>query len=176
MTKITNLDATVATDPGNGPAALIASFNRPADGNAYALLDAFSDSTSTAAAICFTGAGRRGLIHCAQLVYAETDTVDFDLLVFDSEPTNQTDNAALSFAAADAAKLVGVYRFTTGAKINVGTNLEVYRAIDIPTASPAAPFAYSSADGNLYGLLVVRTVFTPSSGVKMLVRLSVDRA
>lgn len=175
MTNITNTDTTATPLPTPGPAALIASFSRPADTTAYSLADVFSDSSSTARVICFAGAGRRGLVYNAGLVYAETDTVDFDLLLFDSAPANQTDNATLALAAGDSAKLIGVFRFTTGAKVNIGTNVEAYRAIDITTAQPAAPFAYVSADGNLYGIIVVRTVYTPISAAKMIARLHVVR-
>jgi hypothetical protein len=56
---------------------------------------------------------------------AHTVAADFDLLVFDNEPTNFADNAALALVAADQPRLLTIFRFLTASKINVGTNLVV---------------------------------------------------
>ena len=177
MATVASVDsAVVPTNRGTQPqevATTMVTFARPADTAAYAAGDVVSDSTGTARALAFD-CGRSGLVIGASLVVAETDTADFDLFLFDAEPTNFLDNAALALVAADQPKLLGVFRFLTGAKVNVGTNLELYRAVSAGTDQAVPPIAFSTAD-KLYGLLVTRSVYTPISAAKFAIRLSVQR-
>jgi len=163
-------------------------FARPADINAYVVNDVISDSAGTAKAIEFRGAGQSGCIIGARVGVTETDTLDFDLFLFDAEPTNFADNAALALVAADLPKLIGILRFGNGGKLpGAASNLEIYR----PFASldggviganqqvnvPMPPMPFVSASGSLFGLLVVRTAggWTPTASTSFNIRLGLDR-
>jgi hypothetical protein len=153
----------------------MASFARPADTNAYSAGDVVSDNAGTAKALIFPACGRGGLILSASLVVAHTVAADFDLLVFDNEPTNFADNAALALVAADQPRLLTIFRFLTASKINVGTNLEYYRCTSAGTDQAMPPVAYTNVAGFLYGLLVCRSAATPASGCKFTARLNLAR-
>lgn len=172
---ITLADTTLKGSQGQQSASSMASFLRPNDANAYGAGDVVSDSTATARAIVFPNCGRGGLIHSASLVVAESDTADFDLFLFDQEPTNFLDNAALALVTADQSKLLGVLRFLTGAKVNVGTNLEIYRAVSAGTDQALPPIGYTTTDGRIFGLLVTRSVYTPIAQCKFTIRLGIQR-
>lgn len=175
MTTIANTISANAAFPSSGLAVSMANFARPANATAYTAGDVVSDNASTAKAMVFPGCGRCGAVLQASLVYGETDTASFDLLLFDAEPTNFADNAALALVAADAAKLVGIIRFDDSMKVNLGTSLELYRSLGSSSELPMAPLAYSTADCNLYGLLVTRTGYTPASGATVVARLHLQR-
>lgn len=182
MTLVTNLDTAVALTNSTlrgstGPehASSIASFTRPADTTAYGAGDVVSDNGGVAKALVFPGCGRGGLIWSASLVVAETDTADFDLFVFQAEPRNFADNAPLALIVDDGAGLLGVFRFLNGAKVNIGTNLELYRAVSAGTDIAGPPIGYTNAAGNLFGLLVTRSVYTPISAAKFVIRLGITR-
>jgi len=185
MSTVANIESALALtySTNRGPqvaeaSVSMASFNRPADTTAYTAGDVVTDTTGGARALQFPNCGRGGLILNTQLVVAHTATADFDLLMFESEPTNHVDNAALALVAADQPKLLGVFRFVNGTKINVGTNLELYRATSAGTDQALPPCAYTTAGaagGVLYGLLVVRTGYTPLSANKFTIRLGLQR-
>lgn len=182
MAIVTNADAAVTlTDTtlrgaqGQQGLSSMVSFLRANDANAYGAGDVVSDNAGVARAIAFPNCGRGGLIVGASLVVAETDTADFDLFLFDQEPTNHADNAALALVASDQPKLLGVFRFLTGAKVNVGTNLELYRAVSAGTDQAVMPIGYTTTLGQLFGLLVTRTVYTPIAQCKFTIRLGITR-
>jgi hypothetical protein len=166
MTTNTNL-STQRLDAKGGSRRLITSFARPANATAYADGDVISESTS-ALVLGFEGAGVGGQITAASVIMAETDTADLQLIVFDQEPTNFADNAALALTVGDMAKIVGVFNFLDASKVNAGTNKEIYRADVDPTA-----LSYTSDGGMLYALLITRSAFTPISGATFAVNLSV---
>lgn len=172
MTTIAN--TTVATPGGKWSTSSIASFARPANVTAYGAGDSFSDSDETAKAILFPDCGRSGILRRARLVHGETDAAAaFTLLLFDAEPTGQLDNAASALVAADIPKLIGRFDFAQLSKLTVGTDIDAYRATLDYDALGGAP--YSSADGNLYGLLVVTAGYTPASASTMHLRLQVEQ-
>jgi len=181
MTTVANADTAIsltktfmAAPLPHEAACSIASFARPADATPYAVGDVVS-VTGAAAALIFPGCGAGGFVVGASLVVAETDTADFDLFLFDAEPTNFADNAPLALVAADQPKLLGVLRFLTGAKVNVGTNLEIYRAVSAGTDQAVPKIAYVTTAGSIYGLLVTRSVYTPISACKFVIRLGLER-
>lgn len=182
MATVSNLDGAIQTanttltgTRAQEAAQTLASFNRPADVTAYGVGDVISDSSAAAKVLSFPNCGRGGVIVSAGIVVAETDTIDFDLFLFDQEPTNFLDNAALALVAADQVKLIGVLRFLNGAKVNVGTNLELYRAVSAGTDQALPPIAYTTQDGRIFGLLVTRSAYTPISACKFAVRLGIVR-
>jgi hypothetical protein len=101
----------------------------------------------------------------------EPQAVDYELLVFHEEPTNFIDGAALALTTSDLRHLLGTFTFnnlvrrplaasyaTATYKADVG-NLSVGSGILL--APPDVVFA--SVTGTLFGLLVCRTVHTPTA-------------
>ncbi len=167
MTTITNL-STQRVSPVGRARRLVTSFARPANATAYAAGDVIS-STTGALCIGFTEAGASGIIRDATVIMAETDTANLQLIVFDAEPTNFADNTALALVAADDAKIVGIFNLTDARKSNIGTNREIYR-----TDVGQGIRSYTSTNGQLFGLLVTRSIFTPISAGTYLIGLHVE--
>lgn len=167
MTTITNL-STQRVSPTGRARRLVTSFARPANVTAYTAGDVIS-STTGAMCIGFTEAGPAGIIHDVTVVMAETDTANLNLILFDAEPTNFADNTALALVAADDAKIIGVYSLTDARKFNVGTDREVYRT-DVGQGARA----YTSTSGQIFGLLVTRSGFTPITASTYLISLHVE--
>jgi hypothetical protein len=143
--------------------ALKTAFFRPNDAAAYVAGDVVSDTTGASNFLLFSGAGRGGAVVGGTLTYCHTVTAAFDLLLFDAPPPGAVDNAALALTNVQVGNLVGVLRFLDGQKVNVGTNVEVYRAVGPNNEVAVGPIAHCSADGNLYGQLVTRSAFTPAA-------------
>lgn len=179
MTLITNTTTANPSSPITVWTNLEAQFNRPADTTAYVADDVISDDAVTAKAIVFPGAGSSGRISQAMVLLSATPgaAIGLQLLVFDAEPTNLADNAALALLAADASRLVGVYNFVDANKTTLGASgLVAYRTTGALGDQTSSPFAYSTVNGNLYGLLVVKTLgFTPAASTTVTIRLSVER-
>lgn len=175
MALITSLVSSPA--PKNGRFTVSkASFLRPDNTTAYAVGDVMSDSNVDARAIAFPGVGRSGLIHHASLIHHETDAVAFTLLLFDAEPTNFTDNAALNLDVLDGAKLLLGLDFLDANGLLLGATDQVnYMRFTNLTVPAFRPVSYVTETGLLYGLLVVQTVFTPAAERRIDIRLSVER-
>lgn len=167
MVLVTNLDT--APSGGRYQASSIASFTRSGDVAAYGSGDVMSDDSASARALVFPGCGSSGRIYRARLFYGEIDTIDFELFLFEREPTNFADNGVLALGAADVAKMIGIYTFLDTDKKQVDTVLACYRAALDSEGSLETP--YVSDGGNLYGLLVVRSIFTPAVSAKVTIRL-----
>lgn len=176
MTLITNVDAPATGFPGGRFSYTYASFTRPANTTAYGVGDVISDTTT--AAIQFPKVGQNGAVISSMLFVEETDTINFTLWMFDQEPTNFADNAALALVSGDFPKMVGKFSYQQTTKKTVGSNLNVYQAYDLQaTASvnavlPRLP--YRTPDGLLYGLLVTESSYTPISGMKFGIRLGLE--
>ena len=114
---------------------------------------------------------RSGMVIGATLMRHTSIAADFDLFLFDSPPTNQTDNSAIALLDADLSKLVGVYEFkTANKKAGAASTMDVYRGVDVSN-TVYAPFPYT---GTLYGLLVIRTgALTPAATLNV-IRLACD--
>ncbi len=186
MTAVANLDAVPTfsntTLRGAQPqeqTASMASFNRPADTNVYGANDVVSDSTGGNRSLAFPGCGRAGIVHSATLVMQHTAAADFDLLLFELEPTGGTDNAALALSGADGVKCIGMLRFLSANKVNLGSNVELYRATAASADMAIQPMSYvipsSEVAGRLFGVLVTRNGFTPISGNKFTIRLGITK-
>ncbi|HXI82077.1 MAG TPA: hypothetical protein VNM34_14820 [Verrucomicrobiae bacterium] len=171
-----SLNAQPPSQP-RGPAVLLATFNRPNDTAPYAIGDVISASTGSADTIIFTNPGMVGKVWTASLVYAHTIGADFDLLLFDGNPSGFADNAALALSSPnDEAKLVGSFRFPSANKINIGSNLELYRTVGPLGEMHTGPFSFGAGPvGGLFGLVRVNTVFTPAANTRMTIRLHVER-
>ena len=171
MTTITNLQtATRGSGAPKARGASVASFARAATATAYTAGDVISDlAADTPKCLVFPGCGTSGAIRGASLVYGDTKTANLELWLFDSEPTNFLDNAALALVAADMPKLVGVLSFADSGKTTLGTNLD-YRP---STSRDPIPYTTAAA-GSLYGLLVTRSAFTPASAAVVTARLRLE--
>lgn len=155
---------------GNFAGVSTVQFDRPADTDAYAAGDVISNSSigGFEAVIEFKGVGTSGLIRRVQVVMEESDTVNLELYLFNVEPTNFLDNAALALVAADFSKLIAAIDLDDADKKDVGLG-EIYT----PSSDDANPFPipYNTDNGRLYGLLVTRSIYTPSSASQFSVQI-----
>lgn len=144
------------------------SVTRPADTTQYAAGEVLTDGT--AAALEFTGCGRTlrgsGEIVRATLIdsAAQATKGDFELWLFSVEPAAfGADNAVFTPTDAELASIVGIIAFAGSAAFvgdataGAGGNC-VYQA-----AGVNLPFECADADQALYGVLVVRSTYTPVS-------------
>lgn len=124
------------------------------NGTAYAAGD------NVGGKLLFTGAfvtaKHAGDIRKVLITDADAQSANFDLILFNSDPSGSTftDNAAQAIAAADRSKIIAVISITThcvlsGSAISYRTSL--------------VDFAYSMAAGSLYGCLVTRSTPTYTS-------------
>jgi hypothetical protein len=156
---------------GGRTRVISATLTRPADTNAYAAGDAVTDSTSSPSQITFSNAARinngSGVIVSATLI----DSVNagtkgqFELWLFDASVTPNNDNAAFAPSDADAAKAIGVITFGANSP---GSNNAIY-----PAGPLSIAFQCSGGIANIFGLLVVRNAYTPTSGEQFTIRLGI---
>lgn len=150
-------------------------FARPNDTAGYAVGDAWSDSTSSAACFAFEATGCAGVIRSVALMHNDSKTVDFDLHLYSAEPTNQTDNVGATMTMDDAARQIGIiYRFTSAQKTTLN-GIDYYRAIPVTTVHDDAPRVFVAPEGRIYGLLVCRTIYTPVANAQVVIKLGIER-
>ena len=190
MAVITNLDSAHAASPHPGSHRVsIASFTRAGNTTAYGAGDVLTDGNT--AAIEFPKCGRSGKIIRASLGYEDNNSTatDYELYVFDEEPTNIADNAAFALVSADMPKLVAVFKFNDADAIIVTTTgVDIlHYPMDSTTTHPAG-HAFVTDDtptisgdpattqygGSLFGLLVTRTGYTPVASTKIHIRLDIQ--
>lgn len=108
--------ATIVT---NGVSTLSTTITRPADTNAYAANDAFSNSTSapTSGGYTLTSAcaasGGFGTIQSAVITASAATNYYGEIWIFDQAVTNINDNAAFTITDGEAQTLVGIIPFNT---------------------------------------------------------------
>lgn len=172
MALINNQD-----DPPRSTGSVVsyASFGRPADTTDYTAGDVVSNSSAVASVIHFPGCGNRGFVVNAHVQYEETHTINFELWVFDVEPTNFLDNVAFALVSADLPKIVARFNCLDANKTTVGTDINHYPASG-ENGEAMAPHSYVSASGSLFGLLVTRSPFPPLSNAKIKIRISLASA
>ena len=147
---------------------------RPADTTAYAVNDAVSNSTSAPTVLTFTNLARANaksgyLVKARLITDQKANVAQFRLHLFHTTTTAINDNAAYALLYANKDKAVGYIDFNS-------------MTTEDATASDAAfsmwtgqlHFVCDSASRTLYGLLETKTAFTPASGQKFYVELSVD--
>lgn len=148
-------------------------FSRPADTTAYAAGDAITNSTTVPAVVTFSGAafqnGGSGLIVAAMLVgsvNAATDLVA-DLLLFDTTFTASNDNSAFSVTDTEARTAIGVINFTT--PTDLGANNTLWQATGLNI-----PYVCGGSSTSIFGGLVARNAYTPTSGERFDLQLAVQ--
>lgn len=156
MTSNTNI-LTPRTSTNPESVRSISGFTRPANTTEYAAGDVIFDTVATGV-IQFDNAGASGSITNASVFMFQAATANLELFVFDEEPTNFGDNTALTLVAGDMNKLVGVFTLDNSAKKLGAAAVALYES----TAQGA--ISYTSTSGKLYGVLVTRSVFSPTSG------------
>lgn len=154
-----------------------ASFSRPANTTAYAAGDAVSDDASSPTTLEFANVGRinggTGLIVGAKLIDSANQSTlpNFELWVFDTEPTAMEDNAAFDPTDAEAADVVGIVQFSTnfiGDETSGAGGNVVFQSDQLNF-----PFECGAASTSLWGQLVARNAYTPVSAETFTIRLDV---
>lgn len=140
-----------------------ANFTRPADTTTYAINDVICNSTSAPVVITFAGmarqAGKGGTIRSCVMAQNNGPTLrlDADLVLFDTSPTIQTDNAVWAPTIADLRNSVGVIAFSPGnfcGSSSAGVNESRNRDLD---------FECVAGSTSLYGILVARNAYVPAN-------------
>lgn len=140
-----------------------ATLTRPGDTTAYTANDSVANSTGSPTALTFANCARVtggcGLIRDATLILSgiTTTVAEFHLWVFDTSPTVTADNSAFAPSDADAANVQAVLMFN-GGNMSDGSNNRIYKLVNAPQM-----FKTSGALA-LYGALMTRTGYTPTSG------------
>ena len=169
MTSNTNT-LTTRTTINPGSVRSLSGFTRPANTTEYADGDVVFDTVATGV-IQFDDCGISGSITNASASMFQAVTANLELYVFDAEPTNFGDNTAFALTASDMNSIVGVFDLADANK-RLGA-----AAVALYESDAQGDLSYKSTNGKLYGVLVTRTVFTPTSACKfgVALHLQVDR-
>lgn len=149
-------------------------FTRPSDTTTYASGDVVSDSTSAPNVLTFTGVARAnglgGVIETVMLIDESCSTLAgvFELWLFDTAPTATNDNTAWNISDANMRNVIGVVPLTAAFSGDAGsTGNRVY-------ISPNTGISFKCTSGvtSIYGVLVVRNAFVPTSAERFDIRLT----
>lgn len=116
----------------------------------------------------FRGANRSAMLRSI-LVASKSDlTVNVDVILFSSDPSGSTftENGALSVAAADAAKVIGI--FTVSTRVDLGTPVVAL------LQNQATPLIGDGTTRTIWAVMVVRGSYTPGSTSDVTLRLGVE--
>lgn len=157
------------------------SFTRPADANAYTVGDVIANSTSAPIIATFPLAARlngySGTIVAAALIDSANAATKLlaDLILFDTIIAIDNDNAAWTPTNAEMANFVGVVPFLTAASwtagdvgsVGAGSSAYLVTGLNIPfqTVTGAA----------LFGILIARNAYIPTSGEVLKLRLLIQQ-
>lgn len=148
------------------------SFTRPADTTTYAPGDAVNNSTSAPTIMTFANSAREtggGMVLSNVLLIMSTAATlvgDFDLMLFESSITMSNDNAAFSPSDADAKKLLAIVPLR-GAVDGVKLGLNVV----FDTGPIARSLKCAAGTASIFGVLVARNAYVPTSAEEFTVRL-----
>lgn len=149
------------------------SYTRPSDTTTYTAGDVVANSTSAATILTFTGVATYesggGVIHAASLIdsSAESTKPEFDLYLFDTTVAMENDNAAWAPSDAEMETCVGVISFLA-ADFKTGNGNGITHKQNI-----GLPFDCATNSTSLYGILVARNAYVPTSAEKFTIRLHV---
>lgn len=151
------------------PEIVKASYTRPADTTAYMSGDSVSNSTTVPAALTFAAAryaGGGGVICGAHFIDDSNPGTKpkLELWLFNGSaaPAAGNDNAAVAWADADVANLLAVIEFLD-TEVSVGGANSVCTGRLGTSHVFELPFRCNAAIANIFGLVVVRTAYTPAS-------------
>lgn len=156
---------------------LSAAFTRPADTNAYTAGDVVCNSTSVPAVLNLGPAARAnaggGVIQAAAVIDGSNvaTKATLELWIFSVAPAAVNDNAPFAPSDAEIANLVGVIAFPSGS-IFVGNSGSGAAGNCVQQSGTVGlPYKCAVADRNLYGVLVVRNAYVPTSAETFVVNL-----
>lgn len=164
------------------PQIITTSYTRPGDTTAYTSGDSVANSTSAPVALTFTNAARfaggGGQIVSAQFVDDSNPgtkpTLELWLFNGSAAPTATNDNAAIAWADADVLNLVGVIEFlSTDVRIGGSPGNSICQGRVGTAYSFNLPFRCSAAIANIFGLVVVRTAYTPANAGVLTFKLQI---
>lgn len=159
-----------------------ASFTRPADTTTYAAGDAVTNSTSSPTVITFTNCARAnaggGFIVGADMIDSANQTLkgQFELWLFDTTVTPDNDNAVFTPTDAELATLVAIIQFNAAfvGDATAGAGGNVLLAGTIAGAGSKA-FTCGASSRDLFGLVVVRNAYVPTSSEILTLRLHISQ-
>jgi hypothetical protein len=146
---------------------------RPADTATYAAGDVINESASAGSGWVFDNvareAGRGAILQSALLIQsvAQSLKLDADLFLFDAAPAAQNDNLAWAPSDAEIKNCVAVVRFFGGTFVGSASN-GVLMAEGI-----AKPLQCAPASASLFGVLVARNAYVPTSAEEITIKLAV---
>lgn len=164
---------------------IAAAFTRPADTNAYAAGDVVNNSTSAPLVLTFNraaldgdasagGYGSGGIIQHAEIVGNANQATkpDLELWLFDTAPSIPNDNAAFAPSFAEMKTVIGVIAFPV-ASFKVGNaTVGAGGAVICEASNIGLPFnVVGTNNAAIFGILVVRNAYTPTSGEQYQIRL-----
>ena len=165
--------------PVNGVLVTVSTeITRPTDTTAYTANDIVSNATSGNALITLSSVvranGGSGYITGIRLsTNKKSITPRFRVHFFNaSDPTFVGDNVPHKELYADAGKRLGYYDLPAMATAADSTNSDMSRAIDLAVRFT---FVAAAATTNIYALLETLDAFTPNSGQKFNLTVTVDR-
>jgi len=121
-----------------------------------------------------SGLGQRelphGVLYSVLVIDKDAQLGDFDLFLFDSDPSNTTftENGAFSIAAGDVSKLLAVINFTSADDTTVlGTRQFFFKEVSVPYRMVSTSGFTTDASVKLYAALVARSgpTFTTTSSL-----------
>lgn len=156
-----------------------ATVTRPTNTDAYAAKDVIS--TAVGAVIEFTGMARAnggtGTIVKARLMTSQsTNTAQYRLHLFHTQPTAIADNAQYAMLIANQANRVGMIDFPAAATEGTGSDVAATMRPSSDGSYPPPNLWYKCAanDTKLYGILETIGAFTPASGQTFFIELGAD--
>lgn len=151
------------------PAIVQATYTRPGDTNVYTSGDSVAQSITVPTALTFAAGrynGGGGVITAAHFIDDQSGATKpkFELWLFTgaAAPTATNDNAAIAWTDADVANSIGVIEFTD-TEFRVGGANSVCAGKLGTSHVFELPFRCNPANTSLFGLVVVRTAYTPAN-------------
>lgn len=153
-------------------------FARPANTTAYAAGQVVADSTSAATLRKFTVTKEGGgfaTIEAAVLVVGANQATkpDVQLWLFDTAPAVQNDAAAFAPSLAEMKALIGVISFPVGSFVVANAAAGASGNVMCNPQGLLIPVNTVKSDAAVYGVMVVRNAYTPTSGEVWQTRLIV---
>jgi hypothetical protein len=160
-----------------------ASYTRPPDTTAYATGDSVSNSTTAPTALAFTAArfnGGAGVITAAHFIDDSNPgtkpTLELWLFAGAAAPTPTNDNAAIAWSDADVANLVGVIEFlSTEVRVGGSPGNSVCTGRLGTLHNFRLPFRCGASVQTIWGMVVVRTAYTPANAGVLRFNLHIEQ-
>jgi hypothetical protein len=163
------------------PDALTAQYIRPADTAVYTSGDQVADSTSAATALAFALGrfnGGGGVITGATIIDDSNPGTKpkFELWLFNGSatPTPNNDNVAIAWSDADVLNCIGVIEFLD-TEVRVGGANTICQGRVGSSHVFELPYRCAAGVSTIWGMLVVRSAYTPANAGKIKVVLNVRR-